>query len=117
MLASVESESQKLEHNLEESNVRTKTKIKERLKDENKCFLHKQSKLSVLQTERISSTEYVSSHVCGYETKPILLSLGCSLLSFAYAHSKRNRHLSVQLLCIYLYVLCGNSRPETVTNV
>ena len=39
--ASVESESQKLEHNLEESNVWTKTKIKERLKDENKCFLHK----------------------------------------------------------------------------
>ena len=35
---SVESESQKLEHVLEESNVRTKTKIKERLKDENKYF-------------------------------------------------------------------------------
>ena len=59
----------------------------------------------------------VVTYVCGYETKPILLSLGSSLLSFAYAHSKRNRHLSVQLMCIYLYVLCVNSQPETVTNV
>ena len=103
MLASVEGESQKLEHNFEESNVQTKTKIKERLKDENKCFfLHKQPKLSVLQTKRVSSTEYASNihiYVCAYETKPTLLSSGSSLLFFAFSDSKPNIAISLWNSC------------------
>ena len=71
---SVESESQKLEHVLEESNVRTKTKIKERLKDENKYF-------SIYRTEAfcVSNKEHIWQRMCatymcnGYETKPTAL--------------------------------------------
>ena len=66
VLASVEGESQKLEHNL----VRTKTKIKERLKDENKCFLHKHFlyyKQSGYPAENMCHT-----YTCGNETKPTM---------------------------------------------
>ena len=87
---SVESESQKLEHVLEESNVRTKTKIKERLKDENKYF-SKYSRSFLCFKQRA----YLAKNVCHIYLWWLWNKTHCSLLSFTSAYSKRNHcHLS-----------------------